>query len=193
MQDDVTLRSFRRNSDMPLLRQWLWKNHVSKWWGEPKEALADAKRRADGAHAIIVLNGTDVGYMCWERPATEELKEAGLLYLSETLLDVDLLLGEEAAMGRGVAPRAGLVLLDRLRAAGHGGCIGVGMSVATVRAIRAAEKIGFRCVHEFNDPESGVCRYMILDVASHACQLACSSHHKSSSPPNAFDQARAST
>lgn len=40
-----------------------------------------------------------------------------------------------------------------------------GLSVRSVKndvAVRAAEKAGFRTVHEFNDPESGLCCYMIL-------------------------------
>ena len=37
-------------------------------------------------------------------------------------------------------------------------------SVSNERAIRAYEKVGFRLFREFQDPESGPCRYMLAEI-----------------------------
>jgi RimJ/RimL family protein N-acetyltransferase len=42
--------------------------------------------------------------------------------------------------------------------------VGVGTSVSNERAIRAFEKVGFRLFREFQDPECGSCRYMVVQV-----------------------------
>lgn len=151
---------------MPRLRDWLSRPHVVPWWGAPGEALAEARQRAADAHAVIVANGVAVGYICWGTPSEGELEAAGLTGLPDGLVDVDMLLGEPEVLGQGIGPRAGVLLLDRLRATGQASCVGVGMSASNKRAIRAAEKVGFRLFGEFDDPESGSGQYMILEMPS---------------------------
>lgn len=159
----VSLRAFDPERDLPELRVWLNRPHVARWWGSPVRALEEARHRSHEAHVIIVADDRPVGYMCWETPPRHEREAAGLTGLPDDLLDVDVLLGEPAALGRGIGPRAGALLLEHLRATGHDACVGVGIAAANRRARRAAEKLGFRLVRTFDDPESGPCCYMVLD------------------------------
>lgn len=160
----VTLVAFDAAGDLPRLEAWLRRPHVVRWWGDPDEALEDVRQRSPDAHALIALDGAPVGYLCWERPTRDELEADGLGALPDNLLDVDVLIGEPEAMGRGIGPRAGQLLLERLRASGAAGWVGVGMSASNPRAIRAAEKLGFREAAAFDDPEAGPGCYYVLDL-----------------------------
>jgi aminoglycoside 6'-N-acetyltransferase len=126
--------------------------------------LENLLRYSSETHAVIVADGVPVGYLCWQRPSQDELEAAGLTDLPEDLVDIDILIGESEAVGQGVGPRALGLLLDRLRADPLVSFAGVGTSVSNERAIRAFEKTGFRLFREFEDPECGPCRYMLIEI-----------------------------
>lgn len=158
----VRLREFDSVADQGPLKQWLNQPHVSLWWGDAGEALEEALVRDPSAHAIIEADSLPVGYICWEAPIVEELEAAGLGDLPEGLLDVDILLGEASVQGRGIAGKAGGLLLEHLRATNRAPYLGAATSALNERAIRLAERVGFELFREFDDPESGKCRYMII-------------------------------
>jgi len=147
-----------------LLGTWLRRPHVARWWGDCSEQLEDLLRRPSDTHAIIVADGTPVGYLCWQRPSQEELDAAGLTDLPEDLIDIDIMIGEPDAVGQGTGPRALALLLDRLRADPRVRFAGVGTSVLNQAAIRSFEKAGFHKYREFLDPELGPCCYMLTNV-----------------------------
>lgn len=160
----VRLRSFDPALDAHKLQEWLCQPHVAPWWGDPWLAVEDALRRPPDTCAIIVADDVEVGYLCWQQPRQEELSAAGLTDLPERLVDIDILIGEPAAIDQGVGPRALGLVLDRLRADPSVAFGGVGTSEANPRAMRAFEKAGFSLFREFQDPEWGPCRYMTVDV-----------------------------
>jgi len=114
-------------------------------------------------HALITADGRPVGYMCWQRPSREELEAAELTDLPEDLVDIDILIGEPEFLGRGVGPRALVLLLTRLHGEGVG-FAGLGTSTSNRVAIRAYEKAGFRLFRDFEEPESGPCKYMVAQL-----------------------------
>ena len=161
---EVRLRTFDPKLDSQRLRDWLRRPHVSRWWGDPQLALEDSQRRSHETCAVIVADGAPVGYLCWQTPPQDELEVAGLADLPEGLVDIDVLIGEPEVIDRGVGSRSLGLFLDRLRADPFVSVAGVGTSVSNKRAIRAFEKAGFRLFREFQDPESGPCRYMVVEI-----------------------------
>lgn len=136
--------------DLPRLRVWLSRPHVTPWWGDPDEAMAAIREHAPADHALIAVDARPVGYLCWQRPLPEELAAAGLDDLPADLIDVDILIGEPDAVGRGVGPQALTLLLDQLRAAGRAS-VGMAAATANPRARRAYEKAGFRLFRAFQE------------------------------------------
>jgi len=136
--------------DLPRLRGWLDRPHVSRWWGDPDAAMAAIHEHAPADHALIALGARPVGYLCWQRPPPEELAAAGLGDLPADLIDVDILIGEPDLVGRGIGPQALTLLLDQLRAAGWTS-VGLAAAAANPRARRAYEKAGFKWFRAFQD------------------------------------------
>ena len=127
-------------------------------------ALENSLQCSPENHAVIVADGTPVGYLCWQTPPQHELEAAGLADLPKDLVDIDVLIGEPEFIDRGVGPRSLGLLLARLRVDPFVTVAGVGTSVSNERAIRAFEKAGFRLFRAFQDPEFGSCRYMVVEV-----------------------------
>lgn len=118
-------------SDLPLLRAWLEREHVRLWWREPIEhELAEDMR---GRHVILV-DGRPVGMI--------QSYEA----------EVDLLIGEEELTGRGLGPQ----VLSRFVREVVFARSGTTAAFATVeeanrRSWRAFEKAGFRHVRDVEE------------------------------------------
>lgn len=165
---DVRLRSFDPALDAPRLQEWLGQPHVGPWWGDPRLAIEDSLRRPPDTCAVVLADAAPVGYLCWQQLRQEELAAAGLADLSEGLVDIDILIGEPTAIGKGVGPRALGLVLDRLRADPSVAVGGIGTSVSNQRAIRAFEKAGFSLWREFHDAELGPCWYMTVNVGGAA-------------------------
>jgi len=161
---EVGLEIFNPTLDSQRLRGWLYQPHVARWWGDPQRQWEDLLRRSPQTHAVIVADGTPVGYVCWQRPPRDELEAAGLTDLPEDLVDIDILIGEPECLGLGVGPKALRLLVAKLREDPLVTFAGLGTSVSNQRAIRAYEKAGFRLFREFEDPECGPCQYLVLEL-----------------------------
>ena len=160
---DVNLRVLDLQTDLPLLERWLRSPHVVRWWGAPDLLLTALAQRSRDTHAVITADSRPVGYLCWQRPSPSELEAAGLTDLPEDLVDIDILIGEPELLGRGVGPRALIMLSAKLLGEGVG-FAGLGTSTSNRVAIRAFEKAGFRLFRDFEDPEFGPCKYMVAPL-----------------------------
>ncbi len=161
---EVRLETFDPELGSQQLRDWLRRPHVARWWGDHPRQFENPQWCSRQTHAVIVADGAPVGYLCWQKPPQDELEAAGLTDLPEDIVDIDILIGDSRVVGQGVGPRALGLLLDRLRADPLVSSAGVSTSVSNARAIRAFEKAGFRLFREFQDPGSGPCRYMVVEI-----------------------------
>lgn len=160
----VTLETVDLIRDAEVLLRWLAQPHVAKWWGDPGRAMQYARECAPESHALIVASGTPVGYLCWQAPSRQELEAAALTDLQGGLVDIDIFIGDANLLGRGVGTRALELLVARLRRDLPVAFAGLGVSASNTRAIRCFEKAGFRLQREFQDPEWGPCRYLLLEM-----------------------------
>ncbi len=55
--DDVYLKVFDLQAELPLFERWLQSPHVVPWWGTPDLHLTAL------AHAVITADGRPVGYL----------------------------------------------------------------------------------------------------------------------------------
>ena len=160
----VTLEAFDVMRDSDKLLRWLAQPHVAMWWGDAARAMQHARGCPPESHALIVADGTPVGYLCWQPPPKEELEAADLTDLPSGLVDIDILIGDPGLLGKGVGSRALELLLARLRREPSVAFAGLGTSASNTNAIRCYERAGFRLHREFQDPEWGPCRYLIAEV-----------------------------
>jgi len=138
----VRLLPFDAATDLARVGAWLREPEVERWWGPADAAEAAIARHDPRDSALIAADGEPVGYLVWQVPTPEELRAAGLSDLPADLVDIDLLIGEAGAPGRGVGPQALELLAERLRAAGVR-TIGLATAEAHTRARRAYAKAGF--------------------------------------------------
>lgn len=139
-------------SDLPLLRTWLEREHVRLWWRDPiDEEIANRLQREPTDEYVIVLDGRPAGMI--QTYLVADSPEWGAIVGTEPgLAGVDLLIGEEDLIGRGVGPRvlsqfARDVVFAR---AGTVACIAT-VEEANRRSWRAFEKAGFRHVRDVEE------------------------------------------
>lgn len=140
----------------PLLERWLRAEHVRRYWGEPEINGRLLREPPPGQRrAVIVADGRPVGLVLWQHPSREELDEAGLEDVPESVVDLDIMIGEVDAVGRGIGPEAirrvaGEALADPA----------VPYVIAAVESTnpasrRALEKAGFRHDRDFEETACG--------------------------------------
>ena len=144
----VELQPFDPGRDLALVESWLHSGHVGRWWGQPAAVVPEISSRDERSAALIHLNGNPVGLLCWQPLSPRELLEAGLADLPDGLIDVDIMIGDPNALGRGVGPEALRLLFEKLRLRGveH---IGMATSIANTRAHVAYAKAGLRPFRDF--------------------------------------------
>ena len=107
--------------DLPLLYDWLGREHVRRWWGEPgsydeavEEYLAAIEGREPTDLYVIVVAGEDVGliqtYLLADYPEYAALVDAG-----DEAAGLDVFLGEASLTGSGL----GTARHSRLRLGGR--------------------------------------------------------------------------
>lgn len=146
-----------RREHMPLMRDWLGREHVRRWWRDDiDESIAEYEREIGGGgdpteNYLIFLDGRPVGfiqtYLVSDYPEWDEIVEVG-----EGVAGVDLFVGEEDLTGRGLGSK----ILDRFVSEVVFGLPETTAVVATVedanrRSWRAFEKAGFRHVRDVDE------------------------------------------
>ncbi len=95
--------------DLPLVEEWLRRDHVARWWRDDiAESLAEYRAALEGReptdHFMIVVDGCAIGmiqtYLVSDYPEWEEVVQVG-----EGVAGVDLMIGEEELIGRGLGPQ----------------------------------------------------------------------------------------
>lgn len=160
--DAVDLRPFDPGRDLATVAAWAERPDVRRWWGDPRVALVDLVDRPPGTAAMVAWGGRPVGVLCWQTPTRAELEVAGLPDLPADLVDVDVLIGDPVARGRGVAAAALRSLCARLRAEGVR-LVGLGSALGNAAALAAYAKAGFAPYRDFEENGEGY-RYFTRDL-----------------------------
>ena len=138
--------------DLPLLRSWLERPHVRLWWHEPvDEAMAKRLARDETDEYVMVVGGRPVGMI--QTYLVADYPDWGAIVGTEPgLAGVDIVIGEEELIGRGLGPRVLAQFAEEVVFA-NTATVAV---LATVeegnrRSWRAFEKAGFRHVTDVEE------------------------------------------
>jgi len=109
---NIFIRKFD-NADMPLIKSWLNKDYIKKWYGEPQEWLVEIKNvRGEYDwlnHFIVEYDGVSLGfcqyYDCSKTPKGFEWDNEPLGTFA-----IDYLIGEEQFLNKGL----GRVIIQKL-------------------------------------------------------------------------------
>jgi RimJ/RimL family protein N-acetyltransferase len=143
-------------ADLPLVEEWLRRDHVARWWRDDVgESIAEYRRAVEGRepteHFLIEVDGGPVGmiqtYLVSDYPEWEEVVQVGA-----GVAGVDLMIGEVDQIGSGLGPEV-LVQFARDVVFRQPGTHAVVATVeeANRRSWRAFEKAGFRHVRDVEE------------------------------------------
>lgn len=142
-------------ADLPLLEDWLHRPHVAEWWRPDEttipETLDAIEGRDPSEHFLILLDDRPVGmiqtYLVSDFPEWDKLLKVG-----EGVAGVDLLIGEEENVGRGLGPGVLRAFVRDVVFArpGTSACV-AGVEPGNARSIRAFEKAGFTARFEYEE------------------------------------------
>lgn len=149
-------------ADLPLVHDWLGREHVSLWWGVRGSYEATVEKYLPAVEGddptdmyTIVTDGRDIGviqtYLVDDYPEWADLIDAG-----EGAAGMDILIGESALIGRGIGSEAiarfvAAVVFARPTTRA---CV-ADPDVRNLASLRAFEKAGFVQTNTFLDPEDG--------------------------------------
>ena len=97
------------DADLPQIEAWLRREHVAAWWRDPLEIAVEKRRaalegRRDVEHYVIAEDGRALGMI--QTYAVADYPEWGkLIGVEPEAAGLDLFIGEEDAVGRGLGPR----------------------------------------------------------------------------------------
>jgi RimJ/RimL family protein N-acetyltransferase len=145
------------SDDLPLIEQWLQADPVRQYWGDPAENMRRLRSAPGAGHwrAIIDADGRKVGLVLWQHPTRQELDVAGLTDIPESVIDIDIMIGEQESAGRGIGSATlRLVAENALADPAVPFVIGCARS-DNLASLRAFAKAGSREDREFDDVPHG--------------------------------------
>lgn len=133
--------------DLPIFDDWVHRPHVAPWWHPDETTIPETLDAIEGRdpadYYVIVVDRQPLGviqtYSVSHYPEWEEILRVG-----GGVAGVDLFIGEEDSIGRGLGPevlRAFMRDVVFAQPTTHS-CV-AGVEPANVRSIRAFEKAGF--------------------------------------------------
>jgi RimJ/RimL family protein N-acetyltransferase len=149
-------------ADLPLLHDWLGREHVRAWWGNsgtPAQVEAEYLPAIEGRdptdlYAIIVGErpvGLVQTYLIADYPEWDALIESG-----PGAAGIDIFLGEASDVGSGLGTYVIRIFVRVVVFARADTTICVAdVDVRNLASLRAFEKAGFTRVGEFVDPDDG--------------------------------------
>lgn len=150
------------DDDLAIIERWLHAEHVCRAWGEPGANLRLFREppSKENGRAMVEAERHAVGVVLWQHPTREELDAAGLADIPTSVIDIDIIIGERSALGRGVGSNAIRLVAE---AALSDASVPFVMACArfdNLASQRAFTKAGFRKDREFDDVPDG--RYVLM-------------------------------
>jgi aminoglycoside 6'-N-acetyltransferase len=138
--------------DLPLVEQWLRREHVARWWRDAiDESIAEYRAALEGReptdHYLIVVDGQPVGmiqtYLVSDYPEWEEVVQVG-----PDVAGVDLMIGKEELIGQGLGPQ---ILSAFVRDVVTAPAVVATVEEPNRRSWHAFEKAGFRRMRDVEE------------------------------------------
>ncbi len=144
--------------DLAQLHMWLQAPHVAPWWRDLEtveqveaEHLPALEGREPSYHYLIVVDERPIGMIQWYLVA-DFPEDEKILQLGPAVAGVDLLIGEEDAVGRGLGPEVLRAFVsDVVFAKAETHAVVAGIEPENTRSLRAFEKAGFRFALDYEE------------------------------------------
>ncbi len=162
--------SFRRlrTSDIPLIHRWLNTPHIARWWYEDVGTFEEVEERylpyiegREGIEPYLIVHGEfPIGYI-QAYPISLSEEYSRLIGVSNSA-GVDLFIGEEEFVHRGLGPRViRRFLRENIFADERFEVCVIGPEPDNKAAIRAYGKVGFRYFKTIQVPEEPEPQYLM--------------------------------
>jgi RimJ/RimL family protein N-acetyltransferase len=128
-------------ADHPLLLSWLQKPHVKAWWDDGDDTLEKVAQHY-GSEA-----GTERWFIFFQPSESAPPEPIGYIQSyqeDEDGIGIDLFLGEERYLDRGIGTQALQAFIQQVRDQVRPAYFVIDPDPANARAIRCYEKVGFR-------------------------------------------------
>ena len=160
------------DDDLPLVEQWLHADHVRSAWGDPAAnfRLLSEPPASGSWRAIIEADGRKVGLVLWQHPTREELDVAGLADIPTSVVDIDIMIGEFDALGRGLGSGAISLVAEVVLSDPTAPFVMACARLDNLASQRAFARAGFRQDREFDDVPDG--RYVLMVRHRQEVQIA---------------------
>ena len=157
--------------DLPLIERWLHADHVRRAWGDPDVTLRLLRvPPPEGqGRAILEVDGAAVGLVLWQHPTRGELDAAGLSDIPASVVDIDIMIGERDALGRGYGAAAIRLVTEAALADPAVPFVMACARLDNVASRRAFARAGFREDREFDDVPHG--RYVLMVCHRQAARI----------------------
>ena len=164
---DVRLRPLR-DDDWPLMRGWLGRPEIVRWWG-PKASSEAAVIMAMGSTLALCRIIEAAGAAGVEPVGYAHAVDAALW--GETLpdglvpgsWDIDLFIAAPAYRNQGLGQRALTLIRDEVFETTLALAVAMSVSIANERAVRACEQSGFRWRGVRHQPDTGPAWLMTME------------------------------
>lgn len=152
---DVTLRPVAAG-DWPLIRAWIARPDIQRWWGSAAAAEAEMRLVAESGPALarlVLVDGRPVGYAHaidaghWGSALPEGMPPG--------TWDADIFIADPEFRGRGVGETALNLLAEEVFSTTLAVALSVFVALANEPAIRAYERAGFQWARVWEDPIFG--------------------------------------
>lgn len=152
------------DADLPLIRGWLRRPEIVRWWGPRATAEAEIMLAMGSEHALcrmVEADGETIGYAhAVDATLWGEALPDGL---APGTWDIDIFIASTAHRGKGVGVRALDLLREEVFSSTLAVAVCVFASIANERAVRAYEKAGFRWRGVHPDPVMGHEWFMVAE------------------------------
>ena len=152
------------SDDLPLLLEWLSKEHVKQWWdaGEdtPEKVARNYGEEEEGLERFILVEA--------EESIEKPIGYFQHYHVPDGSIGIDQFIGEEDYINRGVGTRAIRMFVEMIMREHKPSRIILDPSPDNKRAIRCYEKVGFRYYETQQGVEGGLAYMMRLDCRSSA-------------------------
>jgi aminoglycoside 6'-N-acetyltransferase len=146
------------SDDLPRIAQWLHADHVRSAWGDPGAnlRLLTEPPAAGNWRAIIEADRRSVGIVLWQHPTRGELDAAGLAGVPTSVIDIDIMIGEIDALGRGLGSAAISLVAEVALSDPTVPFVMACARLDNLASQRAFARAGFHRDREFDDDPNGL-------------------------------------
>jgi aminoglycoside 6'-N-acetyltransferase len=163
-----------REEDLDLVRAWLLRPHVRRWYDDvatdvyPDDTIAEYRLAMRGEDPtdlyLIELDGRPIGQL-QSYLVDDDPEYAAMVALGRPAFGIDLFIGEADLIGKGHGPALVRAFLRDVAFPRYGVdlCV-IGPTRSNVAAIRSYEKAGFRFLKTYLEPQSREQEHYLMEL-----------------------------